>query len=172
MAKYTILFGEYMKEAGRTLPAEFSQIEGFSDLFVGHFCDREIGFETEELFNIKLQTRSTLVMPYYIKKIQLQTKYLGLLNTPIKTTYFEEDVTANLGEQNTSTTELPYDVQTAKPSTINKAEETTNTNHREGNNREEGTTDINAILNALNHNVSMILKDLLKEFDTLFMGVY
>lgn len=170
MAKYTMLLNDYVRQ-GFSLPS-FEEIEGFSDLFFATFCDREIGFDTPQLFSIKLEARAKLVLPYYVMKIQLQTKYLGLLNTPIKTTYFEEDVTANLGEQNTSVTELPYDVQTAKPSTINKAEKTTNTNHREGNNREEGTTDINAILNALNHNVNMILKDLLKEFDNLFMGVY
>lgn len=170
MAKYTMLLNDYVRQ-GFSLPS-FEEIEGFSDLFFATFCDREIGFETPQLFEIKLDARAKLVLPYYAKKIQLQNKYLGLLNAPIKTTYFEEDITANLGEQNTSTTELPYDVQNAKPSTINKAEETTNTNRREGNNREEGTTDINAILNALNHNVNMVLKDLLKEFDSLFMGVY
>ena len=170
MAKYTMLLNDYVRQ-GFSLPS-FEEIEGFSDLFFATFCDREIGFETPQLFEIKLAARAKLVMPYYVLKIQLQNKYLGLLNAPVKTTYFEEDVRANLGEQKSSITELPYDVTTAKPSTINKAEETINTNHREGNNREEGTTDINAILNALNHNVNMILKDLLKEFDSLFMGVY
>ena len=147
MAKYTMLLNDYVRQ-GFSLPS-FEEIDGFSDLFFATFCDREIGFETPQLFEIKLAARAKLVMPYY-----------------------EEDVRANLGEQKSSITELPYDVQTAKPSTINKAEETINTNHREGNNREEGTTDINAILNALNHNVNMILKDLLKEFDSLFMVVY
>ena len=170
MAKYTMLLNDYVRQ-GFSLPS-FEEIEGFSDLFFATYCDREIGFETPQLFEIKLAARAKLVMPYYVMKIQLQNKYLGLLNAPVKTTYFEEDVRANLGEQKSSITELPYDVTTSKPSTINKAEETTNTNHREGNNREEGTTDINAILNALNHNINMILKDLLKEFDSLFMGVY
>lgn len=170
MAKYTMLLNDYVRQ-GFSLPS-FEEIEGFSDLFFATFCDREIGFETPQLFEIKLDARAKLVLPYYVKKLQLQTKYLGLLNAPVKTTYFEEDVTANLGQQHNTATELPINVASATPSSLSDIGAREDTNHREGNNREEGTTDINAILNALNHNVNMILKDLLKEFDSLFMGVY
>lgn len=57
MAKYTELFSEYL-EGGGELPAAFSQIDGFEDLFIGHFIDKEIGFETEVLFTIKLETKA------------------------------------------------------------------------------------------------------------------
>ena len=170
MAKYTMLLNDYVRQ-GFSLPS-FDEIEGFSDLFIATFCDREIGFETPPLFEIKLKARAKLVLPYYVKKIELQNKYLGLLNAPIKTTYFEEDVKANMGQQHNTATELPINVANATPSSLADIGAREDTNHREGNNREEGTTDINAILNALNHNVNMVLKDLVKEFDDLFMGVY
>lgn len=174
MARYTILFGEYMKEAGRTLPAEFSQIEGFSNLFVGHFCDREIGFETEDLFNIKLQTRAALVMPYYVQRIALLTTYYTGAQNPVKTTYEQHNTTFGNGAQKTKTTELPIDSTTAQPNVVNDVDAYSNTDNGDLTRTESGLTTDEAIrmLELLNKDVSMILEKCLKEFDNLFMQVF
>lgn len=68
MARYTELFAEWLQDGGE-LPAVFDQIEGFADLFVGHFCDSEIGVETPELFGVKLEARANLVVPEYAEHI-------------------------------------------------------------------------------------------------------
>ena len=68
MAKYTELFAEYL-ESGGELPAAFDEIVGFKDLFIGNFIDKEIGFETEVLFAIKLETKANIVIPVYAERI-------------------------------------------------------------------------------------------------------
>ena len=45
MAKYTELFAEYL-ESGGELPTAFDTINGFKDLFVGHFIDKDEKDET------------------------------------------------------------------------------------------------------------------------------
>ena len=64
MAKYTELLTEYIENGG-TLPTAFSLITGFEDLFIRHFCNYEIGFETETLFAIKLEEKADLYMNLY-----------------------------------------------------------------------------------------------------------
>lgn len=68
MAKYTELLSEYIAEGGQ-LPALFEQILGFSDLFIGEYADREIGFETPTLFHLKLEYKAQLVIPTYKQRI-------------------------------------------------------------------------------------------------------
>lgn len=68
MAKYTELLSEYLASGGE-LPAAFAQIEGFEDLFVAEYIDREIGYETPELFKIKLELLANLVIPPYLARI-------------------------------------------------------------------------------------------------------
>lgn len=69
MAKYTQLLSEWL-DGGGELPAVFDTIEGFKELFVANFIDREIGFETPNLFKIKLDLRANLVIPAYQSRIQ------------------------------------------------------------------------------------------------------
>lgn len=68
MAKYTELLSEYIAEGGQ-LPALFDEITGFSDLFIGEYADREIGFETPTLFQLKLEYKAQLVIPTYKQRI-------------------------------------------------------------------------------------------------------
>ena len=84
MAKYTELLAEYLQSGGQ-LPAAFDTIDGFSDLFIGHFCDREIGFETPKLFEIKLETRANLVIPIYKERIDQLMQFDTMFNEPTKT---------------------------------------------------------------------------------------
>ena len=170
MAKYTMTLNDYLRQ-GFSLPS-FDSIPGFGDLFLATYCDREIGFETPQLFEIKLKARASLVLPYYQKKIELQGKWQGLLMEPSKTSTFDESVTTNVGQQHNTATELPINTATATPSSLADIGEREDTSHRTGTNKEEGSADVNAITTALNYDVRLILKDLLKEFDDLFMGVY
>ena len=68
MAKYTELLSEYIEEGGE-LPPLFDTIEGFSDLFLGEYADREIGFETPALFALKLNYTAALVITPYYKRL-------------------------------------------------------------------------------------------------------
>ena len=70
----TILLGDYLNFGGE-LPTEFSA-EIWADnniditaLFVGKYIDREIGFETPELFYIKLCTQAGVSFPRYAQKL-------------------------------------------------------------------------------------------------------
>lgn len=83
MAKYTELLSEYLNHGG-ALPAVFSQIEGFETLFIGRYIDCEIGYETPELFSIKLETRANLVIPQYLRRINEIQAIKEQLLTPTK----------------------------------------------------------------------------------------
>lgn len=70
----TILLGDYLNFGGQ-LPTEFSaQIWtdnniDITALFVGKYIDREIGFETSDLFYVKLCTQAGIVFPRYAEKL-------------------------------------------------------------------------------------------------------
>lgn len=161
MAKYTELFIEYV-QGGGTLPALFDEIEGFEDLFIQRFCDYEIGYETEELFKVKLDLKASLVIPVYKDRISKINNYLNKINTPSKT------ITQNYGETKASTTELPIDATTAEPSLINQNDEYTN----EQIESDYSINNIITMLKYLHKEDSNILEELLNEFKTCFLGVY
>lgn len=83
---HTELFTEWIANNGgadNALPALFAQVPDitagtetikFSDTFILHFCDKEIGFETEELFALKLEARARLILPPFIDKINTLSK--------------------------------------------------------------------------------------------------
>lgn len=81
MAKYTETLGEYL-EAGHSLPLIFSQIEDFDKYFLARYIDREIGFETETLFGIKLEGKADLVIPLYKDRIDELNAAITALSTP------------------------------------------------------------------------------------------
>lgn len=168
MAKYTELFAEYL-ESGGVLPAAFADIEGFEDLFVARYCDKEIGFETEQLFQIKLEERAAIIIPEYVKRLSATSAaWLAVTNPERKQTR-----TYNSAEKNTSNTALPMNAQTAQPVQTNKAdayEDTDETVYT-------GLTPDEAIRRAeyfqkLDGTAWIILDACLKEFSNLFMKVY
>lgn len=79
---HTELLTQYIATAGgaeTALPSLFDKVPNividdevttFKDAFILNFCDREIGFETEELFALKLEARAKLVLPFYIIKLK------------------------------------------------------------------------------------------------------
>lgn len=79
---HTELFTQYIGNNGgaeNALPSLFDKVPNividdevttFKDAFILNFCDREIGFETEELFALKLESRAKLVLPFYVNKLK------------------------------------------------------------------------------------------------------
>lgn len=79
---HTELLTQYIANNGgadKALPSLFDKVPNiivddevttFKDAFILNFCDREIGFETEELFALKLESRAKLVLPFYIEKLK------------------------------------------------------------------------------------------------------
>ena len=82
----TELFTQYIENNGgadAALPSLFDKIPSitideetttFKDAFVLNFSDREIGFETEALFALKLEGRAKLVIPRYAHKLEELSK--------------------------------------------------------------------------------------------------
>ena len=95
----TELFTQYIENNGgadAALPSLFNKIPSitiddetttFKDAFVLNFSDREIGFETEALFALKLEGRAKLVIPRYVNKLKelSQLDYIGAKRTETET---------------------------------------------------------------------------------------
>jgi hypothetical protein len=173
MAKYTETMTEFLEKGGQ-LPASFELIQGFEDLFKNKYCDREIGFETEILFVMKLELTAELYMQVYADRIKkLATAWTGY-DAPIKTIYRSEERTLNAGEQNSSSTELPIDALTAKPNLTTKNEAYTNSDSFEYNERISGDTydEAERKIDFLNKKVHLLINELLNEFEPLFMQIF
>lgn len=168
MAKYTELFAEYL-ESGGELPAAFSQIEGFEDLFIARYCDKEIGFETEDLFRIKLEERAAVIIPAYVKRIAATEAAWLLVNNPER----KQVRTFESGEKKTATRSLPLNAQTAQPTQTGTADAFTDTDTTDY----SGVTPDEAIRRAeylqnLDGTAWIIIDACLREFENLFMKVY
>ncbi len=169
MAKYTMLFAEYLQQDGRSLPAVFDQIAGFSDFFVAHYCDKEIGFETDELFAIKLEERAKIIIPIYKRRIEYYEHALTNLNETIK----KRTRTYNAGEQNGEEFTLPVNAQDVSPSKTSKTGTYTDvtTESDEGLTPDEILRKIE-YYDTLKEGKGILLDYLLNEFSSLFMKVY
>ena len=130
MAKYTMTLAEYLARGG-ALPSSFALIEGFEDLFIARYCDHEIGFETDELFNIKLDLKASLVMQLYKDKIDAMALYWAKVPNPTKVHYELATTQYNMGKQKNKTTELPFDASQAEPNLINENDPYSNDDKRE-----------------------------------------
>ena len=108
MAFYTETLREYINH-GNELPESFGLIVqtgyDFNTIFFEHFADREIGFETEELFALKVKKVADVWIPQYVKIIR---NYDSTLEA-IKANVTKTTMTENLGE----TTDKSYDLPTA-----------------------------------------------------------
>ena len=173
MAKYTMLLAEYLQKGGQ-LPASFSLIQGFEDLFIAKYCDKEIGFETDELFRIKLEYTADLIMKSYADKIATRAIYWTKANNPTKTYYEKTTTLSNIGAQKNKTTDLPFNSVTAEPNSISDLGERQDTGEVEIRREENGETadEVLRIIDFLNKEVNPLIEKLLNEFKDLFMGVY
>ena len=96
---HTELFTQYIANNGgadSALPSLFDKIPPvtivdetitFKEAFVLNFCDREIGFETDALFALKLEGRAKLVIPRYVHKLEELSKldYINAKRTETET---------------------------------------------------------------------------------------
>ena len=173
MAKYTMLLAEYLQKGGQ-LPASFSLIQGFEDLFIAKYCDKEIGFETDELFRIKLEYTADLIMKSYADKIATRAIYWTKATNPTKTYYEKTTTLSNIGAQKNKTTDLPFNSVTAEPNSISDLGERQDTGEVEIRREENGETadEVLRIIDFLNKEVNPLIEKLLNEFKDLFMGVY
>ena len=173
MAKYTMLLAEYLARGG-ALPSSFALIEGLQDLFIGQYCDYEIGFETDELFSIKLEHKANLIIPLYKRRIDLRAEYWTKASNPTKVRYEKATTTYNMGAIESKSTELPIDAEDATPNIINNTEAYTNDDVRELRHEENGETldEVLKALQFLNTEVNDLIMKLLDEFKPLFMAVY
>ena len=168
MSKYTETLVEFL-EGGGVLPAAFAEIVGFEDLFVARYCDKEIGFETEALFQIKLEERATIIIPAYVKRIQAtEAAWLTVTDPTRKQTRVFKS-----GEKRSSSSSLPLNAQTAQPSQTSKADAFTDKDTTTF----EGITPDEAIRRAeyfqkLDGTAWILLDACLREFENLFMKVY
>lgn len=168
MSKYTETLVEFL-EGGGVLPAAFAKIEGFEDLFVARYCDKEIGFETEALFQIKLEERAAIIIPAYVKRIAATDAAWLTVTDPTR----KQTRTFNSAEKRSSSSSLPLNAQTAQPSQTAKADAFTDTDTTTF----EGITPDEAIRRAeyfqkLDGMTWILLDKCLHEFENLFMKVY
>lgn len=228
MARYTELFSEWLEEGGQ-LPALFSEIEGFGDLFTATYCDREIGFETPVLFEIKLNAYADLHIPEYKERIDLLEEAIAQAGKTTKTrtrsgnetntrtgaedvTYSGSETNAQngtntmqRGAQKDTTIEYPYSAinstDNLQPSNVVDRDTYTDSdsvdmsNTRSFTNRkdtrnydnvkdervyndvkdtETGYTpdELLRYINELHTKVYNVKKELLREFEPLFMQIY
>ena len=173
MAKYTELFAEYLAGGGQ-LPSAFEDIDGFTNLFKGYYADKEIGFETEDLFALKLETYANIMIPLYKQKIEDLTEAILDVRNPAKTFYENYSTIINAGRQKGYTTDLPFDSTTATPSSITESDPYTNTDNKVTNRTEAGATVNEAWykIDKLNAKVKPLILTLLEEFKPLFMAIY
>lgn len=95
---YTELLTEYVANNGgaaNAFPALFDEVPDFGDAnfrdtFMLRYCGREIGFETEELFALRLEGKAQEVIPRYLQKIENIKKYTALSGNIIKTYKYGE----------------------------------------------------------------------------------
>ena len=112
---HTELFTQYIANNGgaeNALPSLFDKVPNiaiddeittFKDAFILNFCDREIGFETEELFALKLESRAKLVLPFYISKLKQLTSidYINAKRTESETRTSTGNITDGGKDTNT-----------------------------------------------------------------------
>ena len=173
MAKYTMTLADYLSKGGQ-LPASFDLIGGFENHFIGRYCDKEIGFETDALFEIKLEAKANLVMQAYKDKIDARALYWTKTTNPTKVHYEKATTQYNFGEQSNQTAELPFNAPTAQPNVVSKSNEYKNNDERELRVEDNGETldDVLKMLDFLNKDVETLVEKCLNEFDNLFMKVY
>lgn len=173
MAKYTMLLAEYLERGGQ-LPASFSLINGFEDIFKKHYCDKEIGFETELLFFMKLDEKADLYMQLYADKLTRLASAYNLFDAGARVRYTTDNRTFKGGKQHAETTELPFDSANAEPNVLSDTDEYTNTDDLERNEKETGGSldELQRRVEFVNGKAKSLVEELLLVFKPCFMGVY
>ena len=195
---HTELFTQYIANNGgaeNALPTLFDKVPNitiddevttFKDAFILNFCDREIGFETEELFALKLESRAKLVLPFYINKLnQLASiDYINAKRTESETRKSTGNITDGGKDTNTRfkgenpliDTTLTFNAKAVSEQETNEIGygKNTNTTGSENVTREYTDGDIeerNLYERVLNDTMN-VWHEIFKKFESLFMQVW
>lgn len=170
MAFYTETLREYLNH-GNELPESFGLIAqtgyDFNAIFFEHFADREIGFETEELFALKVKNVADLYISQYVKIIENYESVIEALKAKSKKT---ESLTEN-GKITTRQFDLPIAGETTgiNPSGIGETEptsaKTTSTN-------DESADELARKIDWLIGQEKNAIEQLLDKFERCFMQVF
>ena len=170
MAFYTETLREYINN-GNELPESFGLIAqtgyDFNTIFFEHFADREIGFETEELFALKVKKVADLYIPDYVKIIENYESIIEALKAKTKKS---ESIT-----ENEKITTRQFDLPVAgvtdgiNPSGIG---ETDPTRAKTTTTTEESPDELTRKVDWLLGQEKNALMDLLERFERCFMQVF
>lgn len=195
---HTELFTQYIANNGgaeNALPSLFDKVPNitiddevttFKDAFILNFCDREIGFETEELFALKLESRAKLVLPFYISKLKqlASIDYISAKRTESETRTTTGNITDGGKDTNTRfkgenpliDTTLTFNAKAVSEQETNEIGygKNTNTTGSENVTREYTDSGIEArdlYERVLNDTIN-VWNEIFKKFDSLFMQVW
>lgn len=195
---HTELFTQYIANNGgaeNALPSLFDKVPNikidgevtrFKDAFILNFCDREIGFETEELFALKLESRAKLVLPFYINKLKqlASIDYVNAKRTESETRTSTGNITDGGKDTNTRfkgenpliDTTLSFNAKAVSEQETNEVGygKNTNTTGSENVTREYTDSGIEArdlYERVLNDTIN-VWNEIFKKFDSLFMQVW
>ena len=178
MAKYTETFAEYLDGGGIIPSTEFAKITGFEDLFKERFCGCEIGFETEELFALKLDMKAKLVMGVYADMLAVYLSQISELKTnPVRVRYETRDYAKQHSENETNgdNTDLPYNAETSHPTALSHLKGSADVDaHKDELTFKDGVSidERLRLIDAMNRKARLVVEQCLEEFKPLFMGVY
>ena len=195
---HTELFTQYIANNGgaeNALPSLFDKVPNitiddevttFKDAFILNFCEREIGFETEELFALKLESRAKLVLPFYISKLK-QLASIDYINAK-RTESEKRTNTGNItdGGKDTNTrfkgenplidTTLTFNAKAVSEQEHNEIGygKNTNTTGSENVTREYTDSGIEArdLYERVLNDTMNVWNEIFKKFDSLFMQVW
>lgn len=163
MAKYTETLAEWLGD-GNSLPEEFGRQAGLRESFLARFCDREIGFETPDLFGIKLNLYAELHIDDYLRRVALLADYGTMEDLSEE---LERKTTTELGATRGTVSELPYDASAAEPSAVNATDEVTNSSTYSGYTPDELSRAVDWLARK-----RALRDEFLSLFEPLFMEVY
>lgn len=197
-AEHTEFFSEYIANNGgaeNALPSLFDKVPNitiddevttFKDAFILNFCEREIGFETEELFALKLEARAKLVLPFYITKLnQLASiDYINAKRTESETRTSTGNITDGGKDTNTRfkgenpliDTSLTFNAKAVTEQETNEVGygKNTNTTGSENVTREYTDSGIEArdLYERVLNDTKNVWSEIFTKFDSLFMQVW
>ena len=195
---HTELFTQYIANNGgaeNALPSLFDKVPNitiddevttFKDAFILNFCDREIGFETEELFALKLESRAKLVLPFYISKLKqlASIDYINAKRTESETRTTTGNITDGGKDTNTRfkgenpliDTALTFNAKAVTEQETNEIGygKNTNTTGSENVTREYTDSGIEArdLYERVLNDTMNVWNEIFKKFDSLFMQVW
>lgn len=188
MSKYTMLFSEWL-EGGGILPAAFDNeqllrlVPDAKEIFIAYYADKELGFETTELFELKFNLKAEQYIPWLLKmnteynttiaqitiprSLSMHSRQGERINTngPTDTEYYERPIVPKGGEA------TPDQV-----TTITKTAEVTNSERYNGYTETVSNEKTNAeMLDTFKYQKDIywvLSQKLIDGFEDLFMQVY